>query len=147
MKFIEGRIRFPVYYEDTDFTGYVYHANYLKFFERAREELVGLDYVKELYIKGFHYVVARMNLSFHEPAKHGDLLEIETKLELSPSPVTNVTQIAFLIDRAGKKKPIKLVTAQIKLVGINNEGEATRPPADVAAYFELLAENNPPTDV
>jgi acyl-CoA thioester hydrolase len=139
VRFIEGRVRFPVYYEDTDFTGFVYHANYLKYFERAREELVGLDYVKELYKRGLHYVVARMSLSFHEPARHGDLIEIHSKLELSPSPITNVTQIASVVDREDKKLPVKLVTAQIKLVAINNDGEATRLPEDVAAFFESLA--------
>ncbi len=36
------RLPVTIYYEDTDFTGVVYHANYLKYFERAREELLGV---------------------------------------------------------------------------------------------------------
>ena len=37
-----------------------------------REDLVGLPYVRELYQRGFHYVVARMELAFQRPARHGD---------------------------------------------------------------------------
>src|SRR4051812_11320675 len=89
---LSGSVRYPVYYEDTDFSGFVYHANYLKFFERGREELVGRDYVRALYERGLHYVVARMELAFHQPARHGDVIEIRTRMRLSESPIVLVEQ-------------------------------------------------------
>ena len=55
----------PIYYEDTDFTGYVYHANYLKFFERAREEGLGRRFLKKLYKMGKHFVVKSINIISH----------------------------------------------------------------------------------
>jgi acyl-CoA thioester hydrolase len=127
-----------VYYEDTDFSGYVYHANYLKYFERGREELVGLDYVRALYERGLHFVVARMDLSFHAPAKHGDLIEIQTRMRLSASPIGVVEQTAVKILKSGKA-PEKLVSANIKLVAVDGTGEAMRLPQDVMDYFDGLA--------
>ncbi len=138
---LEGKARFPVYYEDTDFSGYVYHANYLKYFERGREELVGLDFVREMYQRGVHYVVARCDLSFHAPAGHGDLIEVATRMRLSLSPVSLVEQEAWSVPRDGKTgKPVKLVSAKIKLVAVNKEGESIRIPDDVANYLRKLYE-------
>ena len=70
------------YYEDTDAAGVVYHANYLKFFERARTEYFrerGLS-VSELAAAGFVFPVVRMELDFRAPARHDDLLSVETAL-------------------------------------------------------------------
>jgi acyl-CoA thioester hydrolase len=131
---LEGTARYLVYYEDTDFSGYVYHANYLKYFERAREELVGLDYVKELYKQGLHFVVARIELAYHAPARHADTVEVRTKMRLSESPLCLVEQEATLVGGA------KLVTGKIKLVVVDGSGEALRLPPDVVAYFKGLAE-------
>ena len=137
-RWLEGKVRYPVYYEDTDFSGYVYHANYLKYFERGREELVGLAYVRDLYQRGLHFVVARMDLAFHAPAKHGDIIEVSTRMRLSASPIGIVEQMASRI-RADGKAPEKLVTANIKLVAIDQTGEAIRVPQDVMDYFDGLA--------
>jgi len=133
---LTGRIVCPVYYEDTDFSGYVYHANYLKYFERAREELVGLDYVRELYERGIHYVVSRVELKYHLPAKHGDRIEIVTKLRMSEHPISEVRQEAHKLLPAGRRE--KLVSGTLKLVAVNQEGEAIRVPKDVLDYFASL---------
>ena len=64
-----------IYYEDTDAAGVVYHANYLKFFERARTEYFrdrGL-FVAELAAAGFVFPVVRMEVDFISPARHDDL--------------------------------------------------------------------------
>ena len=69
-----------VYYEDTDFSGNVYHANYLKFCERARSDflrVLGLDQTA-MFAKGAAFVVRRMNCDFLKPAKFDDVLTIET---------------------------------------------------------------------
>ena len=137
-RWLEGKVRYPVYYEDTDFSGYVYHANYLKYFERGREELVGLPYVRDLYQRGVHFVVARMDLAFHAPAKHGDIIEVATRMRLSASPIGVVEQTASRL-RTDGKAPEKLVTANIKLVAIDQTGDAIRVPQDVMDYFDGLA--------
>ena len=69
-----------IYYEDTDAAGVVYHANYLKYFERARTEYFrehGL-LVAELASAGFVFPVVRMEVEFKSPAHHDDLLSVET---------------------------------------------------------------------
>jgi len=69
-----------VYYEDTDFSGNVYHANYLKFCERARSDflrVLGLDQAL-MFAEGAAFVVRRMNCDFLKPAKFDDVLTVET---------------------------------------------------------------------
>jgi acyl-CoA thioester hydrolase len=84
---VNGVHRFPVrvYYEDTDFSGYVYHANYLKFLERARTELIrelGMDQ-RAMFDAGggtTHFVVSAMRIQWKRPALMDDLLTVETRL-------------------------------------------------------------------
>ncbi len=74
-----------VYYEDTDFSGVVYHANYLKFLERARTELIrllGMDQ-KVMFSAEHgagHFVVAGMRIAWKRPAAMDDVLSVETRL-------------------------------------------------------------------
>jgi tol-pal system-associated acyl-CoA thioesterase len=69
-----------IYYEDTDLSGLVYHANYLKYFERAREHLLGVDELVKLYYdEGVGFVVYKVELTFKDGARLGDSLEIRTK--------------------------------------------------------------------
>jgi acyl-CoA thioester hydrolase len=76
-----------VYYEDTDFTGIVYHANYLRFMERGRTNylrLIGADQrglfeQAEKEAPGFAFVVRQMNMNFRRPAKMDDVLEVITE--------------------------------------------------------------------
>jgi acyl-CoA thioester hydrolase len=71
-----------VYYEDTDHSGVVYHANYLKFFERAREDLIGVKTLVDMWQEyGIGFAVYKADLGFHEGAVFGDLLEIKTRWE------------------------------------------------------------------
>ena len=71
-----------VYYEDTDLGGIVYHANYLKFIERARSEWVeslGLDQ-NAMREAGQVFAVTRIEADFLRPARLGDRLEVETEV-------------------------------------------------------------------
>ncbi|MFO0685751.1 MAG: YbgC/FadM family acyl-CoA thioesterase [Sandaracinus sp.] len=73
--------RFPVqiYYEDTDHSGLVYHANYLKYFERAREHVLGVEELVRLYRdEGIGFVVYKCELTFKEGAVFGDTIEIRS---------------------------------------------------------------------
>jgi acyl-CoA thioester hydrolase len=82
-------MRVRVYYEDTDFTGIVYHANYLRFMERGRTNhlrLVGASHralfeEAERETPGFAFVVRSMQIRFLKPARMDDVLEIETAPE------------------------------------------------------------------
>ena len=73
-----------IYFEDTDSGGVVYHANYLKFMERARTEWlrgIGLDQAKLKLKDNIMFVVAKLNIQFKKPAKFNDELMIITNLE------------------------------------------------------------------
>jgi acyl-CoA thioester hydrolase len=77
------RLSVRVYYEDTDFSGYVYHANYLKFCERARSDwirLAGFDQ-NALAADGdkTFFMIRRMSCEFLRPARFDDVLTVETK--------------------------------------------------------------------
>src|SRR5271155_1196828 len=75
-----------VYYEDTDFTGIVYHANYLRYMERGRTNylrLIGADHralfeATEQEAPGFAFVVRSMTLDFLKPARMDDILDVVT---------------------------------------------------------------------
>lgn len=70
---------FRIYYEDTDFSGLVYHANYLRYFERAREHLLGPAELVRLWSQdGVGFVVYKAELAFKEGAVFGDELEVRT---------------------------------------------------------------------
>jgi acyl-CoA thioester hydrolase len=76
-----------VYYEDTDFTGIVYHANYLRYMERGRTNylrLLGTDHrvmfeEAEHEAPGFAFVVRSMSIDFLKPARMDDVLEVLTE--------------------------------------------------------------------
>ena len=72
-----------IYYEDTDVGGVVYHANYLKFFERARTELlryIGLNQ-QQLFADNMSFVVRSMNIDFIRGAKLDDQLIVNTTIQ------------------------------------------------------------------
>jgi acyl-CoA thioester hydrolase len=89
---IDGRhtMTVRVYYEDTDFTGIVYHANYLRFMERGRTNylrLIGTDHralfeQTEKEAPGFAFVVRSMTLDYLKPARMDDLLAVVTVPEI-----------------------------------------------------------------
>lgn len=77
------RLPLRVYYEDTDFSGFVYHASYLRFMERGRTELLrGLaGEQSDLHADGtgLVFVVRKMTLDFLKPARMDDLIEVHTR--------------------------------------------------------------------
>jgi acyl-CoA thioester hydrolase len=86
-----GRHVLPVrvYYEDTDFSGIVYHANYLRFMERGRSNYLrllgadqrGLFEAAEREAPGFAFVVRSMQIEFLKPARMDDVLDVITEYE------------------------------------------------------------------
>jgi len=76
-------INFRVYYEDTDAGSVVYYANYFKFAERARTEMLrsmGIDHNSLAEEKNILFIVSSVHADFIKPAKLDDLLEIETSI-------------------------------------------------------------------
>src|SRR5262249_4261168 len=78
-----------VYFEDTDFSGVVYHASYLRFMERGRTNylrLIGADHramfeAAEREAPGFAFVVRSMTIEFLKPARMDDVLDVVTSYE------------------------------------------------------------------
>ena len=79
---IQNTFHVQVYYEDTDHSGVVYHANYLKYFERAREHLLGISALVTLFEEhGIGFVVYKADLTYKKGAQFGDHVRIETTVE------------------------------------------------------------------
>ena len=74
-----------VYYEDTDFTGVVYHANYLRYFERGRSEFLRLTGVSHTQLRALEqpmaFVVVHMSIDFRKAARIDDALIVRTEYE------------------------------------------------------------------
>jgi tol-pal system-associated acyl-CoA thioesterase len=119
--------RVSIYYEDTDFSGLVYHANYLRYCERAREHVLGRDALVALYRDhGIGFVVYRAELAFKEGARFGDELEVRTTVELKSEYRAVFRQPVY---RVGGASP--LVEVEIHLVAVDRDNKLIRLPADV----------------
>lgn len=85
-----------VYYEDTDFSGYVYHASYLRFMERGRTEYMRASGISSSALfadeDGLVLVVSRMTLDYLRPAKMDDELTVVTQLEEARGAVLRLHQ-------------------------------------------------------
>ena len=124
------RISIRVYYEDTDFSGVVYHASYLRFMERGRTELLRDLGIHQQAIhsgdtdhKPFAFVVRGMNIEFLKAAKMDDMLVVET----SAREVKGAS--AILAQRVLRGEEV-LVTADVRVAAVA-DGKAARLPAEV----------------
>jgi acyl-CoA thioester hydrolase len=117
------RLSIRVYYEDTDFSGNVYHAAYLHFFERARTEFLrdlGIHH-SELIKDGVAFAVRSMQLDFLAAAHIDDLLDVTTEVASTTSARLNLIQT---IRRDGAE----ITRAEVQVVAIKLGGGATRLP-------------------
>ena len=75
----EYRLPIQIYYEDTDHSGVVYHPNFLKYFERAREHVIGTDELVRLWKEeGLGFAVYKADLTYSEGVEFGDTLDVRT---------------------------------------------------------------------
>jgi acyl-CoA thioester hydrolase len=126
---MEHRLPLSIYYEDTDFSGLVYHANYLKYFERGREHLLGRERLVELWrATGVGFVVYRAELQFKEGARFGDELEVVTRADLKSDFRVEFDQS---VRRPGAATA--MVEGRITLVCVNRENKLVRLPDEVLA--------------
>jgi tol-pal system-associated acyl-CoA thioesterase len=120
-----------VYYEDTDHSGVVYHANYLKYFERAREGVIGPAALAALWKeKGLGFAVYKAGLNFLDGAEFGDTLDIVSTVYKESDYRLIWHQEAW---RPGAAKAA--VKAEIHLVCVDRE-KNLRPIPDVGMDFD-----------
>lgn len=118
-----------VYYEDTDCMGVVYHANYLKYLERARSEYIAdrLTNIADYHSRGYYFMVHKIEIVFHYPARLGDTLTVRTWIESTTRYRIVVKQI---IIRKGEPRDY-LITATVTLVTVNPEGQLKEVPPEI----------------
>lgn len=113
-----------VYYEDTDFTGVVYHANYVRYFERGRSDFlrsIGIGHSELLEGEApMAFVIAEMALSFVRPARIDDALIVRTLYDAVKGPRLLISQS---IERGGEI----LCRAAVTAVCIHLDGRPRRP--------------------
>jgi acyl-CoA thioester hydrolase len=129
---VEGKVhRLPirVYYEDTDFSGAVYHANYLKFCERARSDCLRLLGIHHSEMHGtVSFVVRRMVCDFLKPALIDNLLEVETRFVEFAGARMELIQTVM---RANEK----LFEAQVTVALVDGQGRPKRLPPEMTKTF------------
>ena len=113
-----------VYYEDTDAGGIVYYANYLKFAERARSELlrsIGSGNIEVMVEFGISFAVSSCAIKYRRPAKLDDMLEVRTGVaKIGGATITMIQEVYRGSDR--------LVEMNVQMACLNKVGQPTRLP-------------------
>ena len=131
-----GTHLFPlrVYFEDTDVAGIVYYANYLRFMERARSDmlrLAGIDQRAALEAGTGVYAVAEVSIRYKAPARLGDALTVVTRIE-------QVRAASVLIQQRVMRGDEVLADARVTAAFLTPEGRPRRQPAEWLERFERL---------
>ena len=135
------RFRLRVYYEDTDTTGFVYHARYLAFAERARTEflrVLGIGQEEMRRAEGVFFAVRRCAVEYRAPARLDDVLEVRTEPRAALGARVEAAQTVHPVD-AGGAAGDWLARLDLQLACVNREGRPVRLPARARAAFERLA--------
>ena len=128
------RYALRVYFEDTDAGGLVYHANYLRWFERARSDilrLLGIDQKAAMDAGEGTYVVVEAALRFLRPARLGDAVMIETSCESAKPASLRLCQRALQGDTL-------LVEADVRVGFVGPDGRPRRQPSAWRKAFASL---------
>lgn len=133
---LEGRehvLPVRIYYEDTDFTGVVYHANYLRYFERGRSDFLRLAGVSHQALldqaEPAAFAVTRIEVDFKRAARIDDALEVRTTYEAIKGP-------RLLISQRILRARELIATACVEAACIDLAGRARRPPPDLVAALK-----------
>ncbi len=123
------RLAIRVYFEDTDFSGIVYHARYLHFCERGRSDyvrLIGVSHA-ELFARPepLAFAVREMTVTWLAPARIDDALVVETSFEA-------VKGARFFMSQRIRRGDQTLVSARMEAVVMTQDGRPRRLPTDVA---------------
>ena len=120
-----------IYYEDTDMSGVVYHAGYLRFFERARTEWLRAKGGQQAALKdelGIVFAVRHMKIDFVKPARIDDLIDVTVA-------VANAGRVSFTLDQSALRGGELIAAASVKVACLN---AATFAPVPIPG---LLLEN------
>lgn len=125
------RFAVRVYFEDTDLSGVVYHANYLRFMERARSDLLrllGIDQNAAHAAGAGVWAVAGLSIRYRAPARLDDDLIVETRcLKLGAASVE--------LAQAIRRDDMRLTDATVRAGFLTPDGRPRRQPADWLARF------------
>lgn len=128
----ENNIR--VYYEDTDLGGVVYHANYLKFAERSRTEMLRKYKIEQEKLKNYYdiqFVVKNLFIEYYKSAKLDDLLTIK-------SSILKISSAKIIMEQSIYNKKILLAKIDITLGSINLRGKPSRLPKYVLNSLDTV---------
>lgn len=120
-----------VYFEDTDAGGIVYYANYLKFAERARTEMlraVGIESSRMMAERGIGFVVRRCVADYKKPARLDDRLNVETR-------VAEIGSASLVLDQRVLRDGAVLVGLEVTLACMDSTGRPQRMPGDIHAQL------------
>jgi acyl-CoA thioester hydrolase len=123
-----------VYFEDTDVAGIVYYANYLRFIERARSDmlrLIGVDQRGALEGGEGVYAVAELSVKYRAPAKLGDDLMVATEIEA-------VRGVSVLIHQRVMRGDELLADARVTAAFLTGDGRPRRQPREWVEAFQRL---------
>ena len=126
------RLPIRIYYEDTDFSGVVYHAAYLKFFERGRTEALracGVHHSELLAREEpLAFAVRRMTTEWLIPAKIDDMLEVRTRF-------VSAKGARMMLSQEMWRDDVLLARAEVEAASMSLSGRPRRLPADILAKF------------
>lgn len=126
------KIDIRVYYEDTDSGGIVYYANYFKFTERCRTELLrdlGINQTEIFKELGIKFIVHSVSMNYLKPAYLDDYLTVETKVE-------SITKASLKFDQKIYKKVdnnhFEIISSKCKIVAIDNNAKVKPIPITIS---------------
>ena len=126
--------KFNVYYEDTDASGRVYHANYLKFLERSRTDLIyQTNYTHEELLKKFDliFVVKECSISFKKPAFFEDLIKVTSEID-------QLSRVKIKFNQKIYMESNLLVQASVLVIPVNSSGKISKLPNELYFFLEKL---------
>jgi acyl-CoA thioester hydrolase len=128
----EHRLAVRIYYEDTDFTGLVYHANYLRYFERGRSDFLRLAGVSHTDLLAREdptaFVITRLELDFRAPARIDDALVVATTYDRVKGPRLHFSQRILRADAL-------IAEAAVQAAFIGLDGRPRKPAAEMLAML------------
>lgn len=130
----EHRFAVRVYFEDTDLSGVVYHANYLRFMERARSDMLrvaGIDQRAAHEAGEGAYAVADLAIRYHAPARLDDALVVVSRL-------VQVRAASVVIHQRVMRGQHKLASAEVTAAFVTPGGRPRRQPAGWLAIYNRL---------
>jgi acyl-CoA thioester hydrolase len=129
------RLTARVYYADTDFSGFVYHARYLEFLERGRSDFLRLNGVHHTELADgllgsrIVWVVRRMEIDFLTPARMDDIITIETR-------TASISGARIVMDQRLLRGETVLLTAKVEAAIVGENGRPARFPKVWIAAFQ-----------